>query len=101
MPIDAAFVDEAGKTIVLVLVVAEPWDSEGKRLEALQERLGEYATFVVSGQLRRQFAAAEDCGVAISVEYADVPGDQERSFFERAYEQLADMGIGLRVALLN
>jgi hypothetical protein len=96
--IDAAFIDGATGEAILVLVESEPWDAEGARLEALQERINECVTFAVDGQMIRQFPATEGRRVAISVEYVAEPGPNEQRFFDIVREQLLEHGIALRLA---
>jgi hypothetical protein len=99
--IDAAFIDGATGEAILVLVESDPWDVEGTRLEALQERLNECVAFAVDGQMTRQFPATEGRRVAISVEYVEEPGPNEHRFFDIVREQLLEHGIALRVAALT
>jgi hypothetical protein len=99
--IDAAFLDSATGAAVLVLVESDPWDAEGRRLEALQERINDCVTFAVDGQMTRQFPATKGRRVVISVEYLAEPGPNEHRFFDIVREQLLEHGIELRLVALS
>ena len=101
MAIDAAFIDGTTGEAILVLVESDPWDAEGTRLEVLQRRLNECVTFAIDGQMTRQFPTTEGRRVAISVEYVEEPGPNERRFFDIVREQLLQHGIDLRLAALK
>jgi hypothetical protein len=99
--IDAAFIDGKTGAAVLVLVQPDPWDEDGRRLDELQVRVNECATFALDGQMTRQFPETAGKSVAVSIEFVHEPGAKERRFFDAVSNQLAQWQIELRLGALN
>jgi hypothetical protein len=99
--IDAALIDGETGAAVLVLVQAEPWGPDGNRLEELQDRVSECATFALDGQMARRFPTTEGRRVVVSIEYVHEPGAMERRFFEIVRAQLEEHDIELRLVSLS
>ena len=85
----------------VVLVVADhlPWDQED-HFSLLEKKIGNYLSFVQSGQLTQHLPGALNLPVQIDIRCQFEPRGRALAFLEAAKTQLADLNVQLTYGLL-
>lgn len=83
----------------LIIVEDGAWDGSPERLSKLQQKLNNYLSFALDGQLVRLYPEAQGHKVAIQIDCYRQPDDDTLSFLESARERMKADGVALYVSI--
>lgn len=84
-------------TAVLVLVEGRPWDGSRQRLLELEEKLGNYDSYVFEGRLAAQYPALAEKPVVVELRCVSQPDPITADFIEKMRARLREKGLVLVV----
>ena len=84
---------------VCYLYLIEENQLEGDRLLALQEKLNNYLSFVLDGQLHRDYPATVNQRKVVRINLQQAPSEFATEFLERVKAAFAEHHVGLEVAV--
>ncbi len=84
---------------VLVLIQRRKWTGREAQLIALQQRVNEYASFALDGELTGRYPEAEGKRVKIRLDIEDAPDRTTKAFLRRIKAALAEHRISFEVSL--
>src|SRR5438270_275001 len=80
--------------IMLVMVEHREWDGSDERLCQLEEKINNYASFALEGQLLEQHPELVGKPVRLELRYASPPDPATSRFLDLAREKLGARGLG-------
>jgi hypothetical protein len=94
--IDQISVNGAERKVYLGIVIPGPFTRQPNLLKALDRKVNEYVTFVVSGELARTYPHLERHRPYVEIAHAGPLGEADVDLVQQLGDQLSPLGIGLR-----
>ena len=94
--VDAIGIEKDTGTAVLTIIDSWDWVDEKRHLLALQEKLNAYFNYIESGEIYESYPKAAGRKIVIDVIGRFPVPQSAMSFFEKANEACAELGIQVR-----
>ncbi|MEJ2202956.1 MAG: hypothetical protein P8170_02470 [Gemmatimonadota bacterium] len=99
--IDQISVDGPEEKVYLGIVIPGPFSRKPNLIEALNKKVNDYVTFVMSGELARKYPHLERYRPYIEIAHAGPLGELDLDLVQKLGDQLTSLGFGLRTVDLN
>jgi len=99
--IDFVGYDPKTENLTLAMIEERTWDGSEERLLQLQEKINNYLSFVLDGQLARTYADYKNKKVLFQLNCSFPPDDRTLGFLDQVKNALDQYHIGLVLKILK
>lgn len=90
--VDLVALDEKNEIVHLIIMDEDTWDDPRQHIDALQEKVLTYVTFVENGTFYRKYPKAQVMGFMIKAVFLNKPNSEGEKFIEEIADVLLDTG---------
>lgn len=99
--IDQISTDDNERKVFLGILIPGPFNQTASLVQALNQKINSYVTFVMSGELARKHPHLERHRPYIEIAHAGPLSEADVDLVQRLGDQLGSLGFGLRTVDLN
>jgi hypothetical protein len=99
--IDLVTHDPASDEYALIMVETRPWDGSEERREELQDKINNYLSFALDGQMSKLYPASRGKPLRLQLDCASPLDPTTAEFIDQVSEQLRSEGIRFLVNLIG